>query len=789
MIVNENIANEFFHNRFCSDVSCNFAVMNFLDELNSVQREAVETTEGPIMIVAGPGSGKTRVLTFRIAYLIQRGIDPFQILALTFTNKAAREMRERVEKIVGTEARNLYIGTFHSVFARILRYEAPRMGYPNNFTIYDTDDSRSLMKSIVKEQNLNDSLYKPNSVLNRISSAKNSLVGPKEYQNDYNIQTDDAAAGKPKIGMLYELYAKRCFLAGAMDFDDLLFKMHELLEKFPDVLHKYQHRFRYILLDEFQDTNYAQYATVKKLGDVFQNICVVGDDAQSIYAFRGATIANILNFKNDYPELKVFKLEQNYRSTKHIVNAANTVILKNKTQITKEIWTENHEGEKIKLIRALSDNDEGRLVADSIFGEKMQHQRHHNEFAILYRTNAQSRTFEESLRRLNIPYVVYGGTSFYQRKEIKDLLAYLRLTVNHNDEEALKRIINYPTRGIGLTTMERIAVSASENEKSLWEVMENYTTYFPGNRAVSAIGDFITMIKSFTIELTKKNAYELAMQIAQHSGMLKELHNDKTVEGLSRFENIQELLNSIKEFSENETAPVEGQVTEDGEILAEKKLDRSVGAYLQGISLLTDADKDKGDGDHVRLMTIHSAKGLEFPVVYVSGLEENLFPNILSMGSREDLEEERRLFYVAITRAKDRLFLSFAQQRYRYGNLQYSEPSRFLEEIDKKSIEHIFAPQQNFTTKREEHFSKPTSRLANSNNYVHQPSSDFQGDDVSLIQSGMEVEHQRFGIGKVVHLEGTGADRIATILFQNNIGQKKIMLKYAKLKIMKRTVE
>ena len=765
--------------------------MNYLDELNEVQRQAVMATEGPVMIVAGPGSGKTRVLTYRIAYLMELKVDPFRILALTFTNKAAAAMRERIEKIMGNEARNLYIGTFHSVFARILRYEAGRLGYPSNFTIYDTDDSKSLLKTIIKEQGLNDSLYKPNIVLNRISAAKNSLISPQQYQHDVNVMADDAAAGRPKIGLLYEQYAKRCFMAGAMDFDDLLYKMYYLLDKFPDALHKYQQRFRYIMIDEFQDTNGAQYAIVKKLGDVHENICVVGDDAQSIYSFRGATIANILNFEKDYPELQVFKLEQNYRSTKHIVHAANKVIGNNKMQITKEIWTENHIGEKIKLVKAGSDNDEGKMVVDSIFEEKMRNQRMNKDFVILYRTHSQSRAFEEALRRINIPYVVYGGVSFYQRKEIKDLVAYLRLAVNHFDEESLKRIVNYPTRGIGQTTIEKCLLVANEKGMRLWEVLEHYNEMLPGNRAANAINDFVTKIKTFALMLKTHNAFDLASHIAKSSGLLNELYNDKTIEGLSRYENMQGLLNGIKEFTERAPFeegkdPIEQEwVTIDGEILNEKSLDKSLGAYLQEITLLTDADKDNGSEDRVKLMTIHSAKGLEFACVYVVGLEENLFPNQMSMGSRDELEEERRLFYVAITRAEQKLTLTFATSRYRFGNLTYSEPSRFIEEIDHRLIEKQFSHRDMNASSREEKFSKVTVPVIKAPQYVHKTASDFVAVDFNQIQVGMEVEHQRFGIGKVLQLEGNSKDKMATIFFQNNVGQKKIMLRYAKLRIVK----
>ncbi|HAP01788.1 MAG TPA: ATP-dependent DNA helicase [Bacteroidetes bacterium] len=778
--------------------------MNFLDELNEMQRKAVESTEGPVMIVAGPGSGKTRVLTYRIAHLLNQQIDAFNILALTFTNKAAAEMRERIEKLTNTEARNLYMGTFHSVFARLLRYDAERIGFPSNFSIYDTDDSRSLLKSIIKELALNDSLYKPNVVHNRISSAKNSLVGPEEYQKDYNIQGDDSSSGRPRIGEIYEIYQRRLQQAGAMDFDDLLFKMHFMLEKFPDILYKYQRRFRYILIDEFQDTNFAQYSIVKKLGDMHQNICVVGDDAQSIYSFRGATIANILNFERDYPEVQVFKLEQNYRSTQHIVNAANKVIEQNKLQITKQIWTENHAGEKIKLFRALSDNDEGRLIADSIFEEKMRHQRHHNEFAILYRTNAQSRAFEEALRRLNIPYIIYGGLSFYQRKEIKDMVAYLRLGVNHYDEEALKRVINYPARGIGQTTLDKAMVVATEKNIRLWDVFEKSAEHLTGNRSNSNIETFIYMIKNFSNQLKTMNAYEAASAIAKSSTLLKELYDDKTVEGLSRYENLQELLNGIKEFTESELP----EITIDGELKDEQNKDKSLGAYLQNISLLTDADKNIANTDSVKMMTIHSAKGLEFPCVYVVGLEENLFPSQMSVNSREDLEEERRLFYVAITRAKNKLTLSCANTRYRFGSLTYCDPSRFIDEIDPKSIEAVYTnaspefkrnnflgedtyskPTQNFSQKKFPNqrsappkFSKPSSS-APAPTSSYQASPDFKPDDFRDIREGMEVEHQRFGIGKIEKLDGKEFDRVAQINFKD-AGIKKMVLKFAKLRIM-----
>jgi DNA helicase-2/ATP-dependent DNA helicase PcrA len=605
--------------------------MQFLSELNESQYNAVTTIDGPVMIIAGPGSGKTRVLTYRIAYLIKNGIDPFRIMALTFTNKAAAEMRERISHIVGSEARNLYMGTFHSVFARILRVEAQRLGYPSNFTIYDPDDAKSLIKSIVKEEGLNDKLYKPATVYYRISSAKNALLDAKKYKENVDLVSDDESSGRPKIADLYAKYQDRCFKAGAMDFDDLLLKMYELLTKFPEVLYKYQKRFTHVLIDEFQDTNFAQYEIVKLFAAQHENVCVVGDDAQSIYAFRGATIANILNFERDYPDLKVFKLEQNYRSTEHIVTAANDIIKHNKAQLSKNIWTDNKGGEKIKVYKTASDTDEARIVADTIFDQKMRQHLKHSEFAILYRTNAQSRSFEEALRRLNIPYKIYGGLSFYQRKEVKDFISYLRVVVNPNDEEALKRIINYPVRGIGNTTIDRLIVTASEKDVSLWHVVEHPEVIDDTQaRAKGLIKNFSIMIKSFRAMLPTKNAYEIAEYIGKQTGLIDELYKDKTVEGISRFENIQELLNGIKEYTVAEKPEYE----ED-----EVRPENDLAAYLQQISLLTDIDDEKSDDrEKVKLMTIHAAKGLEFASVFIVGLEENLFPSIMSMNSREDLE-------------------------------------------------------------------------------------------------------------------------------------------------------
>lgn len=758
--------------------------MNFLEELNPIQQEAVRSIEGPNMIIAGAGSGKTRVLTYRIAYMMSEGIDPFNILSLTFTNKAAKEMRHRVQQLVSAEARNLWIGTFHSVFARILRTDAPCLGYPTNFSIYDTDDSKSLIKLIIKEQNLNDQIYKPNTILNRISSAKNSLIDPKTYQNDSMIQAEDAGAHRPKLGELYELYWKRCFQAGAMDFDDLLFKMYLLLENYPESLYKYQHLFKFILIDEFQDTNFAQYEIIKKLGDVYQNICVVGDDAQSIYSFRGATIHNILNFTKDYPETKTFKLEQNYRSTKNIISAANEVITNNKKQHLKQLWTENHEGEKIKVVRSLSDNEEGRMVADNIHENKLVQHFKNNDFVILYRTNAQSRSFEEALRKLNIAYRVYGGIAFYQRKEIKDFLSFLRLTVNHFDEEALRRIINYPARGIGQTTLEKITIIADSQDIRIWEVIENIKQYDFSEKTKILIDEFVTMIKSFAVMLKNHSAFDLAMHIAKSTSILKELYNDKTIEGLSRYENTQELLNGIKEFTETSTNNESINDQQPETVNSKPETRNSLPTYLQEITLLTDADNDKSDNDKVKLMTIHAAKGLEFPVVYVVGMEENLFPSMMSLNSRDDLEEERRLFYVAITRAKQKLWLTYAASRYRFGNLMYNEPSRFIEEIPssyivKTGVERKVNQKENNPIDKI-FFTKKTQTVHS--NFVHVPSTDFRADEPATLQTGMEVEHQRFGFGKVLHLEGEPSNKIATIFFQN-VGQKKIMLKYAKLKI------
>ena len=767
---------------------------NILEELNEPQREAVIHLDGPIMIVAGAGSGKTKVLTTRIAHLMSKGVDAFNILALTFTNKAAAEMKERIEKILGnTEARNLYIGTFHSVFARILRAEANRLGYPNNFTIYDTDDAKSVVKTVINEMNLDDKQYKPNTVYNRISSAKNRLIGPTEYINDWAIQQEDARANRPMLGQIYDAYGKRCFKNGAMDFDDLLFKMYILLKNFPDALSKYQRKFKYILIDEYQDTNRAQYEIIKLLGAMHENVCVVGDDAQSIYSFRGATIENILQFQKDYDDVKVVKLEQNYRSTQSILNVANNVISNNKNQLPKKLWTSNAEGEKIKLVRVATDNEEGKFAADTIQEQKLRNHFLNNEFAILYRTNAQSRAYEESLRRMNIAYRIYGGLSFYQRKEIKDFIAYLRLVVNPNDEEALKRIINFPARGIGKTSVDKAMLFANENNISLWKVFENASAYGYKAGTLEAISNFVIMIKMFQSELLKKNAYDLAIIVGKSTNIVKELFNDKTTEGLARYENVQELLNSIKEFTETP------QNEEDGEVG-----DKSLGSYLQQITLLTDADDDKENADTVKLMTIHAAKGLEFSCVFVGGLEETLFPNAMSINTREELEEERRLFYVAITRAKKKLWLTYANARYRFGQLQQNDPSRFIDELPEEFLDKSYAGggmknqsrgmglnnwQSNsfdpFYAKNEKPKSEASSYLTTPRQQTkeHVPSPDFVASDTSNLQAGQKVEHQKFGFGEVIKMEGASHNPIATVKFELN-GEKKIMLNYAKLRIV-----
>ena len=766
-------------------------MQEYLQGLNDAQREAVLHRDGPIMIVAGAGSGKTKVLTTRIAHLMATGVDAFQILALTFTNKAAAEMKERVSNILGNnEARNLYIGTFHSVFARILRAEADKLGYPRNFTIYDTDDAKSVVKTVLKEMNLDDKIYKPSTVYNRISNAKNSLITPEEYINDYGLQQEDLRANRPMVGQIYMAYCNRCFKNGAMDFDDLLLKFYQLLVTHPESLSKYQRKFKYIMIDEYQDTNTSQYQIIKLLGAMHENVAVVGDDAQSIYSFRGATIENILQFQKDYDEVKVVMLEQNYRSSQNILNVANGIIANNKGQIPKKLWTSNIEGEKIKLVRTATDNDEGKYVADIIQEQKLRNHFRNSDFAILYRTNAQSRGFEESLRRMNIAYRIYGGISFYQRKEIKDFLCYLRVVVNPNDEEALKRIINFPARGLGKTTIDKAILFANQNNISMWNVLERAAEFGYRASTLEVINNFVIMIRMFQSELQKKNAYEVAVLIGKNTGLVKELFNDKTTEGLVRYENVQELLNSIKGFTETPT--------DDGELL-----DKSLGSYLQQITLLTDADDDKGESDVVKLMTIHAAKGLEFPVIFVGGLEETLFPNAMAIHTREELEEERRLFYVAITRAKHKLWLTYANTRYRFGNLIQNEPSRFIDELPEERIDKAFAggnvrnnqtnywnafdkPKYEFDARKKETRNEKPAYLVSPpviKVKEHTPTPGFAPSDTSNLQTGQKIEHQKFGFGEVVKMEGAAHNPIATVKFEHN-GEKKIMLNYAKLRIV-----
>jgi DNA helicase II / ATP-dependent DNA helicase PcrA len=790
-------------------------MQDYLTGLNEPQKEAVLHINGPLMIIAGAGSGKTKVLTTRIAHLLSSGVDAFNILALTFTNKAAKEMKERIERILGTnEARNLYIGTFHSVFARILRAEAPKLGYPHHFTIYDTDDAKSVVKTVVNELNLDDKHYKPNIVYNRISQAKNGLITPAEYATDYYIQQEDTRSNRPAIAQIYEAYAKRCFKNGSMDFDDLLLKFYELLKNFPESLHKYQHKFKYILIDEFQDTNPAQYEIIKLLGAVYENVCVVGDDAQSIYSFRGATIENILLFQKDYEDVKVVKLEQNYRSTQSIISAANEVIKKNKGQIPKNLWTENIEGEKIRLVRTMTDNDEGKYVADTIQEQKLRNHFNNRDFAILYRTNSQSRAFEESLRRMAIPYTIYGGISFYQRKEIKDFISYLRVIVNPNDEESLKRIINFPVRGIGKSSLDKAVLMANEKNISMWDVLSHASTMGYKAGTLEAIEQFVLMIRSFASMLNTKNAYEVATHVGKQTNIVKELFNDKTTEGLARYENIQELLNSIKEWVDDQQN--RSIIDEDGILIDNvntqetQKGQAGLSGYLQQITLLTDTDQKDPQADTVKLMTIHAAKGLEFSCVFAAGLEESLFPNAMSINTREELEEERRLFYVVITRAKQKLWITYANSRYRFGSVIQNDPSRFIEEIPEEQLDRSYAGggiknqigswsgrpaydrlnrgysggdeagAKNRESVKPAHISSGAKTPAP----VHIPSIDFAPSDTSNLAAGDQVEHQKFGFGKVVRMEGSAHNPIATVNFKLG-GEKKIMLNYAKLRIIR----
>jgi DNA helicase-2/ATP-dependent DNA helicase PcrA len=772
---------------------------SLLKDLNEAQKQAVIHTQGPSMVLAGAGSGKTRVLTYRVAYLVHEGVDPFRILALTFTNKASREMRDRITNLVGPEARNVWMGTFHSVFSRVLRIDGYRLGYTPQFTIYDTEDSKRTLRNIIKEMDLDPKVYQPGYVLHRISAAKTKMISARMYMEDTEVRVADQSSGKPHIGQIYLTYSERLKKSDAMDFDDLLVNMNIILEHYPEVLLKYQRKFEYILVDEYQDTNYCQYLILKHLAANNENICVVGDDAQSIYAFRGASIQNILNFRKDYPDHLVFKLEQNYRSTQNIVNAANSIIINNKDQIQKKIWTQNDTGSKLRLIRAKSDTEEGTLVVNSIFELKMNKQLGNSAFAILYRTNAQSRAFEESLRKMNIPYKIYGSVSFYQRKEIKDLLGYFRLAINNKDEDALARVINYPARGIGQTTVEKVIVTAGEQQASAWEVIESPEKYGlnvnSGTR--HKLEEFVVMIKSFTTRLKSKNAYELARSIATTTGILKDLYEDQTPEGVSRFENVEELLNAIREFCDTERPEPEPGMENENENPAGPPPYRTLDEFMQDVALITDADdKDSENRNHVSLMTIHAAKGLEFPHIFISGLEENLFPSIQSMNNRADLEEERRLFYVAITRGMESVTLSYAENRYRWGDLIPCDPSRFIEEIDSEFIEmprkvsgyespldfrKIKGADSKETLSR---YVTPSRNLKKLNTFIQSAAgSSGESDEMSRLQPGMAVEHDRFGKGKVLSIEGEGSNRKAVIFF-TAIGQKQLLLKFAKLKIV-----
>lgn len=776
-------------------------IQKYIGQLNEAQQLPVLQKDGPMIVIAGAGSGKTRVLTVRIANLMSQGVDAFNILSLTFTNKAAREMKKRIADIVGNnEAKNLWMGTFHSVFAKILRSEADKLGYPSNFTIYDSQDSLRCIGGIIKEMQLDKEIYKPKQILGRISSYKNSLITVKAYFNNPELQEADAMSKKPRMGEIYQNYVERCFKSGAMDFDDLLLKTNELLNLFPEVLAKYQDRFRYILVDEYQDTNHSQYLIVRALSDRFHNICVVGDDAQSIYAFRGANINNILNFQKDYENVQMYRLEQNYRSSKNIVEAANNVIDKNKTKLDKIVWTANQDGPKIKVHRSLTDGEEGRFVAATIFEEKMQNQMLNGQFAILYRTNAQSRAMEDALRKRDIPYRIYGGLSFYQRKEIKDVLAYLRLVINPKDEEALVRVINYPTRGIGDTTVEKLTVAANHYKRSIFEVMEHIDKIdLKLNSGTKAkLNDFVMMIKSFQVINENQDAFFLTDHVTKKTGLVQELKKDGTPEGIAKIENIEELLNGIKDFTE-------GQVEIDGArgALAE---------FMEDVALVTDLDKDTGDDDRVALMTIHLAKGLEFPHVFVVGLEEDLFPSAMSMNTRSELEEERRLFYVALTRAEHQAYLTYAQSRYRWGKLVDSEPSRFIEEIDDQYLEYLnpvdsgyrYKPVMDIDVfgdidKSKLRLAKPKMGTPPAYLNSDQPnpsanirklkpvSSNSNSGSANLFDTnlapGNTVMHERFGKGQIVNIEGIGADKKAEIRFEVG-GLKKLLLRFAKLEVI-----
>lgn len=748
--------------------------MQYLDELNDIQRQAVTDIDGPSLVVAGPGSGKTRVLTYRIAYLIDSKVPPYQILALTFTNKAAREMKERIEKVVGPRVNKVWAGTFHSIFARILRFEADKIGYPSSFTIYDTDDTKSLLNTIVKEMGLDPKAYVSNVMYSRISSAKSNLITPTAYANNTELLERDRAKGVGQLHHIYKKYTERCRRSGAMDFDDLLFQTYRLLHQNPDgVLEKYRKKFTHILVDEFQDTNFLQYAIIKKLclyeGSP-QNICAVGDDAQSIYAFRGATIDNILDFEKDFKGLKTYKLEQNYRSTPYIVNAANSVITHNTKQIKKVIWTEHEKGEKIKLVKAISDTEEAKRVVDLIQEQKHRYHLSNNEISILYRTNAQSRLFEEYLRRYNLPYRIYGGLSFYQRKEVKDVLAYLRLINNQSDDEALKRIINYPRRGIGNTSVDKVNAFANANDISMWQAIKSGSDF---GRSNSSIQKFVKMIEGFIQKESAVGIYDLATYVVNKTGIIDDLKKDGSHEGQSRLENVQAVMDAIKDFEESD------------ELLDEVTVpDKRLSSYLQNIALVSDLDNDIQQAETITLMSVHSAKGLEFKSVFVVGLEENLFPSVMALKSRDGVDEERRLFYVAITRAEEYLTLSYAKTRYRYGKISEDQPSRFIKEIEAKYFDEGSASIAQDTMGGQ----RSGVKMAPMRKVLRQPvkvDPNFKPSTITEIIEGADVMHQRFGKGKVMKIDGANDSRVATIAFENSFDEtKRILLKYAKLQVL-----
>jgi len=753
----------------------------YLNALNTVQQQAVTTLEGPVLVIAGPGSGKTRVLTYRIAHILQSGVAADHILSLTFTNKAAREMQERIQSVVGNSANGIWAGTFHSLFSRILRIEAHHIGYPTSFTIYDTEDSKNVLSALIKELNLDKETYQVNQLRNRISAAKSALVTPTMYESNAEFLKQDKAAGRPMIATLYRKYTERCKRAGAMDFDDLLYRLYELLQRNPDnILDKYRQKFKYVMVDEFQDTNHLQYAIIRKLVHFEgskRNICVVGDDAQSIYSFRGATIQNILDFENDFKPfgIQVFKLEQNYRSSEEIVQAANILIQHNTKQIQKKIWSHKGAGHKIKVVRAVSDNEEGRQVINTLTELRNRYHLSFSDIAILYRTNAQSRVFEEYCRRENIPYRVFGGLSFYQRKEVKDLIAYLRVIINPSDDEALKRIINYPKRGIGDTSIQKMLQMAAVKESTFWEVVQEEGLTNP--KAPKSLKQFVEMILALSRKKESENAFDIATQAAKQSGIIDLLKVDTTPEGISRIENLNALLDAVKNFvDEDESDQLDGQ------------MDKSLVSFLQSIALYTDLDEKEAGDESVTLMSVHSAKGLEFKAVFVTGLEENLFPSLMSLDTLEGLDEERRLFYVAITRAETFLTLSYSLSRYKFGQMKYSEMSRFLEELPGEFLESTSPMRAN--NRAVQTHSTVTGFAPNIRKPLHKIPDKFNADDFKAsppesLAAGMTVLHLKFGKGKIIKIDGGKDNRVATILF-NDIDEpeRRLMLKFAKLQVI-----